>query len=471
MPLSFDTLNHLKQQVGPDGWLDDPAECQHHTRDWYGKLQGHTPLVLRPADVPTVQALVRACQAHGVGWVPQGGHTGMVGGATPAADGQQVVISLERLRRIRQVDASNFTLTAEAGVVLAEIQQTALQHGRYFPLSLGAEGSCTIGGNLSTNAGGMTTLRYGNARDLALGLEVVLPDGQLWEGLNLLRKNTAGYDLKHLFIGAEGTLGLITACTLKLFPQPRQQETACLAVPSPQAALDLLALARELSGDMVSRLELMPRLAIELLVQHLENKRDPLDTPSPWYVLMELQTSSTAIPLRPVLEAILSQAMERGWVSDGVLAQSLEQARTLWSLREQIPDASVASGGAISNDISIPVSAIPGFIDAAQVALETAFPGCRIMPFGHVGDGNLHFNVLPPMGGDAEDFFARGQRLREAVYQQALAVGGSIAAEHGIGSIKRAQLPQVRGALDMQLMRGLKQLLDPAGLCNPGKVL
>lgn len=465
------TLNALKEQLGPSGWLDDPAECQRYTHDWPGRIRGSTPLVLRPADVASVQAVVRLCHEQGVALVPQGGHTGMVGGATPAADGSQVVISLERLRRIRQVDPANFTLIAEAGVVLAEIQQTALDHQRYFPLSLGAEGSCTIGGNLSTNAGGMTTLRYGNARDLALGLEVVLPDGRLWEGLNLLRKNTAGYDLKHLFIGAEGTLGLITACALKLFPRPRQRDSAFLAVTSPQAALDLLALARERSGDMVSRLELMSRKVLALVVQHLAGKRDPLETPSPWYVLIELETSSNTIQLRPLLEEILNEAMERGWVSDGVVAESLEQAKALWSLREEIPQAIGADGGGVPHDISIPLSAIPDFIARTTPAVEAAFPGCRMIPFGHIGDGNLHYNVMPPPDASREAFFARADEIRDLVYEHTLAVGGSIAAEHGIGSVKRKRLPKVRGALDLELMRGLKALLDPAGLFNPGKVL
>jgi len=469
-PIAPATLDALKQRLGPGGWLDDPAECERYTRDWYGKIRGNTPLVLRPGDVVEVQDLVGLCREHGVGLVPQGGHTGMVGGATPGADNRTVVLSLERLRSIRAVDAANFTLTAEAGVVLAEIQQAALDHDRYFPLSLGAEGSCTIGGNLSTNAGGMTTLRYGNTRDLVLGVEVVLPDGRLWKGLNLLRKNTAGYDLKQWFIGAEGTLGIVTACSLKLFPRPRQRESAFLAVASPQAALDLLALARERSGDMVSRLELMARPVLELVIRQLADKRDPLDTPADWYLLMELETSSTAIELRPLLEGILAEAMARDWVGDGVVAESLEQARALWSLREEVPQAIAAEGGGVSNDISIPVSAVPRFISRASPALEAAFPGCRLIPYGHIGDGNLHYNLLPPLD-DRDAFLARAEVVRDRVYEFTLAEGGSIAAEHGIGSAKRERLPRVKDALELELMRGLKALLDPAGLCNPGKVL
>jgi len=470
-PIPSTVLETLKQRLGPGGWLDDPAECERYTRDWYGKIRGSTPLVVRPANVTGVQEVVRLCHEQGVALVPQGGHTGMVGGATPGTDSGSVVLSLERLRSIRAVDPANFTLVAEAGVVLAEIQQTALDHDRYFPLSLGAEGSCTIGGNVSTNAGGMTTLRYGNTRDLLLGVEVVLPDGRLWEGLNLLRKNTAGYDLKHLFIGAEGTLGIVTACALKLFPRPRQRDTAFLAVPSPQAALDLLALARERSGDMVSRLELMARPVLELVLRQLADKRDPLEAVSPWYVLMELETSSTVIQLRPLLEAVLDDAMARGWVTDGVVAESLDQARALWSLREEIPQATAAEGGGVSNDISIPLSAIPSFIERTTPALEAAFPGCRVIPYGHIGDGNLHYNVLPPLDQPRAGFLARAEAVRDVIYEFTLAEGGSIAAEHGIGSAKRARLPQVRGALDLELMRGLKALLDPAGLLNPGKVL
>ncbi|MEZ5891427.1 MAG: FAD-binding oxidoreductase, partial [Xanthobacteraceae bacterium] len=399
---------------------------------------------------------------------PQGGNTGLVGGQIPF-DGE-IVLSLRRLDRIREIDALSNTMTCEAGVVLASAQEAATTAGRFFPLSLGAEGSCTIGGNLATNAGGIAALAYGLARDLVLGLEVVLADGRIWHGLNKLKKDNTGYDLKDLFIGAEGTLGVITAAVLKLFPAPTTVETAFAGVPSLHAALDLLALTQEMTGGAAKSFELIGRLPIEFALRHGSGLRDPLAAPYPWYVLVEL-TASRRGSLRDALEEVLATAMERGLVGDATIAGSIDQRHAFWRLREYIPEAQKFEGGSIKHDISVPVAAVPEFLAQADAAVEALVPGARPVPFGHLGDGNIHYNVSQPVGADKDAYLARWQAMNACVYAVVEKLGGSISAEHGIGRLKREDLVRVKDPVALDLMRALKRTLDPKGILNPGKVV
>jgi FAD/FMN-containing dehydrogenase len=458
------TLERLKQIVGPLGWADDPETLAPHLLEWRSRYQGKTPLLLKPANTQEVAEIVRVCAAAEVGVVPQGGNTGLVGGQIPRPEGQDILLNLARMNRIRAIDTSNNTMTVDAGCVLAAVQQAAVDQDRLFPLSLAAEGSCQIGGNLSANAGGVHVLRYGNSRDLVLGLEVVTAEGEIWDGLRGLRKDNTGYDLKHLYIGAEGTLGIITAAVLKLFPRTRQVETAFAAVPSPEAALDLLNLAREVTGDGgVLAFEMIARLALELVVKNIPNCSDPMDTPSPWYVLTDL-----SVP-RATAESFLAQAMERGLVSDAVLAGSKAQTTALWRLRESISEAQKHEGGSIKNDISVPVSRIPSFVTQGLAAVEKLIPGVRPVPFGHVGDGNLHFNFSQPKGADSEAYLARWDDVNRVVNQIAVAHGGSISAEHGIGVAKREAARGYKSAVELGLLQRIKSALDPKGIMNPGK--
>jgi FAD/FMN-containing dehydrogenase len=414
---------------------------------------------------------MRTCAEAGVPVVPQGGNTGLVGGSIPSADNSEVLISLSRMNRILEIDSLNYTVTVEAGCVLQTLQQAAADVDRLFPLSLGAEGTCQIGGNISANAGGTMTLRYGNTRDLVLGLEVVLPDGQIWNGMRRLRKNNTGYDLKHLFIGAEGTLGFITAAVLKLFPRPKQVETGFLAVRDPDAAIELLASLRSASGDSLSAFELMPRIALDFALKHVAGTIDPLSEPFPWYVLLELSTGTGGDAFRETIEAALGEAMEAGLVQDATLASSEAQAKQLWFIREAIVEAQKYEGGSIKHDISIPVSCVGSFIAQATEAVERTIPGARPVPFGHVGDGNIHFNVNQPVDADTEGYLAQWDKLNEVVHDIVLSMDGSISAEHGIGTFKREELQRVKSPVELDLMRRIKATLDPQGLMNPGKVL
>jgi D-lactate dehydrogenase (cytochrome) len=424
-------------------------------------------VVLRPGTVAEVAAILKLANETGTAVVPQGGNTGLVGGQIP--QGGEILISLTRLDRIREVDAASNTMTCEAGVVLIKAQAAAAEADRLFPLSLGAEGSCTIGGNLSSNAGGTGALAYGVARDLVVGLEVVLADGRVLNGLNKLKKDNTGYDLKNLFIGAEGTLGIITAAVVKLFARPRSFETAFVGVPSPQAALDLLNLARQLSGG-VTTFELMKRLAIEFAVKHGPNCRDPLATPQPWYVLLELTSSETA-GLRETLERVLAAGVEAGLVTDATIAASLAQRQEFWKIREVLPEAQKPEGGSIKHDVSVPVASVPAFLAEADAAVEATIPGARPVPFGHLGDGNIHYNVTQPAGADTEKYLARWYEMNDAVHAVVKKYAGSISAEHGIGVLKRKLLPDVKDPVALDLMRTLKRTLDPKGILNPGKVL
>jgi D-lactate dehydrogenase (cytochrome) len=418
-----------------------------------------------------VAAILRLCHEAGIGVVPVGGNTSYCGGATPGMDGNQIVVSLSRLRRIRQVDPANYTMIVEAGCVLAEAQAAAARVDRLFPLSLGSEGSCQIGGNLSTNAGGTAVLRYGMMRDLVLGLEVVLPDGRVLDDLNALRKNNTGYDLRDLFIGAEGTLGIITAATLKLFSRPAMQVTALIAIASPQAAVDLLSRLRSASGDAVSTFELMPRIALDLVFRHIPNTSDPFDAQHPWYVLLEIGAGRTATGMRESIEAELSSAMEAGQVLDATIAMNDTQREAFWRLRETVPEAQSREGASIKHDVSVTTTELPRFINEASAAILQISPDARIVSYGHLGDGNLHFNASQPINGDASAFLALAPRINRAVHDLIARYGGSFSAEHGIGQLKRGELQRYKNPVALSLMQTIKQAIDPKGIMNPGKVL
>jgi FAD/FMN-containing dehydrogenase len=467
-PIGPDLIARFAAIVGERYAVTELSEQQPFLVESRGLYHGTTPLVLRPATVGEVAAILALAFATATPIVPQGGNTGLVGGQVPLHG--EVVVSLKRLDRIREVDAGSDTMTCEAGVVLANAQAAAASAGRLFPLSLGAEGSCTIGGNLSTNAGGTGALAYGVARDLVLGLEVVLADGRVLHGLNKLKKDNTGFDLKNLFIGAEGTLGIITAAVVKLFPAPKTVETAFAGLPSPQAALALLHLVQERTNRALTSFELICRTAMEFALRHGPGCRDPLAAPHPWYVLLQL-SSAAEQDLRLTLEEILEFAMERGLVNDAAIAVSLDHRRAFWHLREILPEAQKPEGGSIKQDISVPVAAVPDFLREADAAVAALIPGSRPVPFGHLGDGNIHYNVTQPPGADTAGFLARWDEMNAAVHAVVAKFGGSISAEHGIGVMKRKLLPQVKDPVALDLMRLIKRTLDPKAILNPGKVV
>jgi FAD/FMN-containing dehydrogenase len=454
--------------VGARHALTEPSDVAPYVSEERGLYHGHTPLVLRPGSVAEVSAILKLASETATAIVPQGGNTGLVGGQTPHHG--EVVLSLKRLDRIREVDATSNTMTCEAGVVLMKAQEAAATADRLFPLSLGAEGSCTIGGNLSTNAGGTGALAYGVARELVLGLEVVLADGRVLNNLRKLKKDNTGYDLRHLFVGAEGTLGIITAAVLKLFPRPRAVETAFIGTPSPHTALALLKRAEERAGGTVTSFELMPRVSLDWAIKHAPMCRDPLANRHAWYVLMEL-SSQSPVGLRATMEDILAAGNERGLVEDATIAESLEQTKAFWLVRHHIADTQKYEGGSIKHDVSVPVNAVPDFIAEATAAVEAMIPGCRPCPFGHLGDGNIHYNVSQPLDADRAEFLKRWDDVNHAVFAVVAKHGGSISAEHGIGVMKRDLLPSVKDPVAFDLMRTLKRMLDPQGILNPGKVL
>ncbi|HXV10224.1 MAG TPA: FAD-binding oxidoreductase [Burkholderiales bacterium] len=464
-------LDRIRAVVGAQGIITDAADLEPYIADWRGFYRGATPAVVRPASTSEVAEVVKICSETRTPIVPQGGNTGMCGAATPSPDGDQLILSLGRMNRIREVDALNNTITVEAGCILANIQQAALEADRLFPLSLGAEGSCQIGGNLSTNAGGVNVLRYGNARELALGLEVVLPDGRVMEGLRGLRKDNTGYDLRDIFVGSEGTLGIITAAVLKLFPRPRTVVTALAAVPDPAAAVSLLGLLRGECGECISAFELISRLCVEIVLKHIPGTRDPFPTPHRWYVLVELSDASVEGTLRAVFERAMSRAVERELVLDAVVAGSESQRQSLWRIRESIPEASRDEGILYRHDISVSVSRIPDFITSAAAALETGFPGTRIICFGHLGDGNLHYNAFVPGRSRGNPGDRAATDVNRVVHDVVHRFEGSFSAEHGIGQSKRGELAHYKSAVEIELMRALKRTFDPHGIMNPGKVL
>ena len=465
-------LERLRAVLGPHGVLQAPADVDKYLTDFRGLYRGATLLVACPRDTAQVSQVLRICHEAGVGVVPHGGNTSYCGGATPDESGRQVVLSLHRLNRIRAVDPANHSMIAEAGCVLADVQAAALAAGRHFPLSLGSEGSCQIGGNLSTNAGGLAAVRYGVARDLVLGLEVVLANGDVLHGLSSLRKDNTGYDLRDLFIGAEGTLGVITAASLKLFPVPRTVETAFLAVTGMQAAVDVLARLREATGDCVTSFEYLPRIAVEVTTRHVPGVVDPLGEAHPAYVLCEVSTARDDPQLRPLLESVLQQCLDAGLVLDATLAESIAQRAALWKLRESVPEAQKHEGASIKHDVSVPVASLPAFLERASAAVARVAPRSRLVAYGHVGDGNLHFNLSEPAAGDDRaGFLAQQPAINEAVHECVRSFDGSISAEHGIGRLKRDLLPRYKDPVALETMRALKRALDPKGILNPGKVL
>jgi FAD/FMN-containing dehydrogenase len=460
-------IDELRRLLGERHVLTAADDLAPYCTDWRGRYTGSAPCVALPGSTEETAAVVRACAAAGVAMVPQGGNTGLCGGATPT--GSEVVINLRRMNRIRAIDADNNSLTVEAGCTLQAVQEAAAGADRLFPLSLAAEGSATIGGNLSTNAGGVQVLRYGNARELTLGLEVVLADGRIWEGLRALRKDNTGYDLKHLFIGAEGTLGLITAATLKLFPRPRAHATAWAAVPDPAAAVRLLGRLRDAAGDNVTAFEIVGRPALELVLRHIPDARDPLLGKPAWQVLIEL--SGARDDLSATLEQALEAAAGDGIVDDAAIAASEAQTAALWALRENVSEAQKIEGVSIKHDIAVPVSRIAEFIARADAALLAAFPHVRIVCFGHIGDGNLHYNQSRPDAQSNNEFIAQTGAVNRIVHDLVHELGGSISAEHGLGQLKREEVLRYKSATEMDMMRAVKQALDPRGLMNPGKLL
>jgi D-lactate dehydrogenase (cytochrome) len=463
-------VSRLAAIVGASHVLTAGRDTAAHATDWRKRWFGRALAVAKPATTAEVAAVVGLCAETRTAIVPQGGNTGLCGGATPDASGSQLVLNLSRLNRIRAVDTVNNTLTAEAGCVLATLQQAADDADRLFPLSLAAEGTCEIGGNLSTNAGGVQVLRYGNTRDLTLGLEVVLPSGEVWDGLRGLRKDNTGYDLKQLFIGAEGTLGVITAAVLKLYPKPRAQATAFVGLGSVPDALRLLTHMQSRTGDRLTAFELMSDFCVRLARKHFARLPAPLSAPYPQYVLLELSDTRDE-GVGALAEAALGEAIERGLALDAAIAASSEQARSLWQLRENMSDAQALEGPNVKHDISIPISRIAEFIGACDARLERAFPGVRMVTFGHVGDGNLHYNAAHPEGSDPAGFLARAADINRIVHDTVAEFGGSISAEHGLGQYKRGEILRYKSPVEMELMRAVKRAIDPLGIMNPGKVL
>ena len=464
-------IDSLKGIVGDAHVITAAADMAPYLTDWRKRYTGRAQAVVRPATADAVAAVVKLAADTGTPVVPQGGNTGLVGGGTPDDSGRAVLLSLARMNRVRSIDPVNNTITVEAGCVLQRVQEAAAEAGRLFPLSLAAQGTATIGGNLSTNAGGTQVLRYGNARELALGLEVVLPSGQLWNGLRGLRKDNTGYDLRDLFIGAEGTLGIITAACLKTFPAPKGEGTALLAVGTVDAALALLALAQSAAGPALTGFELFSDFCLELVERHFPPHRSPLTERSPFYVLAQLSDHESDEHAAALLQAISGQAIEQGLASDAALAQSVGQARGLWALREFISEAQAAEGRNIKHDISVPISAITRFVAETDALLARNLPGTRMVVFGHLGDGNLHYNVSPPVGLADVEFVKRQPAVYRLVHDQVARHGGSISAEHGIGQLKREENQHYKSAVELALMRSIKTALDPLGIMNPGKLV
>jgi FAD/FMN-containing dehydrogenase len=466
-PLSPELIARFRAIVGDKHAFTEAADIAPYVTEERGLFHGRSPLVLRPGSTAEVSEVCKIASEHNIALVPQGGNTGLVGGQTPHHG--EVVVSMRRLDKIREIDTASNTMTCESGVVLQVAQEKASEVDRLFPLSLGAEGSCTIGGNLSTNAGGTSALAFGVAREMALGLEVVLADGRVLNALSKLKKDNTGYDLRNLFIGAEGTLGIITAATLKLFPKPRTIETAFVGMKSPEDALKLLSISQNEAAGTLTSFEFLCDTAVDFSVRHGIDVRDPLAGKHRWYVLIEL--SSPRDDARATLEQILARGMEEAIVDDAVIAASLSQRSAFWKLRDDMSAAQKPEGGSIKHDISVPVAAVPAFIAEANAAVVKLIPGARPVPFGHLGDGNIHYNVSQPIGADAEKFLARWHEVNALVFEIVLRMGGSISAEHGIGVLKRDELPGVKDKVAIELMRAIKSTLDPLGIMNPGKVL
>jgi FAD/FMN-containing dehydrogenase len=471
-PLFSEIAADFRSVVGPDGFLDDRSAMDAYLTESRGLYRGETPLILLPSTTAQVAAILRLCTRYRIGAVPQGGNTGLVGGGVPCstADRPEVLISARRLNRIRAIDPENFSITAEAGCVLATVQEAAARAGRLFPLSLGAEGSCQLGGNISTNAGGTAVLRFGTMRDLVLGLEVALPDGRVLDSLRSLRKDNTGYDLKQLFIGAEGTLGFVTAATCKLFPQPRTVVTAWLAVSDVRSAIATYAAARDQLGDDLTAFEFANRLTVEFVAKHIPGSHSPLGVASPWYLLVEVSTARLDADLALQVQEFLAKLHATGLIADGVVAASGPQRDALWRLRHSMSEAQKKEGASIKHDVSVPVAGMADFVAQATSLVQGLVPGVRVVAFGHLGDGNVHFNLSQPPGTDSADFLARWSDISHQVHEIAVSLGGSFSAEHGIGMLKVQELASWRGGVPLQLMQAVKRAIDPLGIMNPGKV-
>ena len=468
-PASSEFLSRLTTIVGADNAIADPAEQAPYLSEWRDLYMGRTPLIVKPASTEEVSQVLALANAEGVGVVPQGGNTGLVGGQIPRETGNDIVLSLKRMRRIRDIDPAGTSMTVEAGLTLGEVQEAARKAGRLFPLGLASEGSATIGGNLATNAGGHQVLAYGATRSLVYGIEAVLADGSVWDGLRALKKDNTGYDLRDLFIGSEGTLGVITAATLKLFPEPDERTTAFVALPSVDALLPFFQLAERRAGATLTAFEFMCDLIVSFVVRHIPGTRRPLADDAPWFVLIELSGAEGSTSA--LMERLLGEASQAGLVTDAVVAQSLTQAEALWKIREAASEAQKGEGGSIKHDISVPIARVPELLVKGGEAVQRVCPGARSVPFGHFGDGNVHYNISQPPGMARADYLALWDAMAHAVHDVTVSLGGSISAEHGIGRLKVAELARVKSPVEIELMRRVKTALDPKGILNPGKLL
>ncbi len=457
--------------VGEANALTSAHDIKPYLTENRGLYHGASPLVLKPGSTQEVSAILKLASETGTSIVPVSGRTGLVGGQVPREDGHDVLLSLERMNKIREVDPVADVIVADGGAILADVQKAAEAHDRLFPLSLGSEGSCRIGGNLATNAGGTAVLAYGNMRQLCLGLEVVLPTGEIWDGLRRLKKDNSGYDLRDLFIGAEGTLGVITGAVLKMVPRPRGRQVAYVGLASPDAALALFEKASQRCGSALTGFELMPRIGIEFTTKHIPGVRDPLASIHPWYALVDISTSDSAEAADTMMHELLAEAHEAGLVSDAAIASSITQQDAFWHLRESMSEAQRPEGGSIKHDVSVPISRIPAFLAEADAAVHALMPDARICAFGHLGDGNIHYNISQPVGVDKAAFIARWREVNAVVHAVVHKHTGSISAEHGVGQLKRDELAASRPAIETELMHRIKQAFDPAGIMNPGKVI
>ncbi|NLS17883.1 FAD-binding oxidoreductase [Rhizobium sp. P40RR-XXII] len=468
---SPDLLDRFAAIVGEKHAVRGPAEIAPHLVENRGLYHGASPMLLKPGSVEEVSAILKLASETGAAIVPQTGNTGLVGGQTPRDGGSDIILSLERMNRVRDIDPVGNTIVVDGGCILADVHKAVAEHDRMFPLSLGSEGSCRIAGNLSTNAGGTAVLAYGNMRQLCLGLEVVLPTGEIWNGLRRLKKDNTGYDLRDLFIGAEGTLGVITGAVLKLFPQPLGHQVAFAGLQSVDDALSLFKNASSLCGTALTGFELMPRIGVEFTTRHIPGVRDPLETAHPWYVLIDISTSDSTETAERMMTTLLEKGYEDGLIQDATIASSEAQQKAIWHMRESMSDAQKPEGGSIKHDVSVPVAQIPQFMAEAEKAVVAAMPGARVCAFGHMGDGNIHYNISQPVGADKAEFIGRWREINKIVHGLVLQHGGSISAEHGIGQLKRDELATIRSDIEMDLMRRIKTAFDPAGIMNPGKVL
>lgn len=471
MDADFNLPARLAAIVGENHVLTDPDDTHPYRVEWRGLYDGKPCAVVRPGSTEEVAAVVRLAQETATPIVPQSGNTGLVGAQVPDESGLELIVSLQRMDRVRAIDVNGRTATVEAGMILERMQELADEHDLLFPLALGSQGSCRIGGNISTNAGGTGVLAYGNTRDLVMGLEVVLANGQIWNGLSRLRKDNTGYDLKQLFIGGEGTLGLITAAVLRLFPKPKGRRVAYAGLDSPREALALYRMADSRAARSLTGFEIMPRIGIEFAVRHMEGARDPLADPHPWYVLMEVSSSRDDADAAAMCEDILGAAFEADTIRDAVISQSEDQAGAFWRIRHEMSEVQKPEGGSIKHDVSVPVACIPELIERAEAAAEAFMPGIRPVPFGHMGDGNIHLNVSQPVGMDKQAFLDQTEKIHEMIYGIVLDLDGSISAEHGIGRLKQHLLEEVKSDIELDMMRRIKRAFDPNNIFNPGRMI